>query len=272
MLFGIAICMTPMSLRVISDLTFNKKVKSYELEMASTEEKILSNALSQAKEYNEFLYQTKDTFISGISDDILSEENYNQLLNLSLNGIMGTIEIPKINVHLPIYHGTSEASLSNGVGHVKESSLPVGGLNTRSFLTGHRGLANAELFSRLDEMEEGDLFYIHVLNQALAYQVTRVEVFSVKEAEKQTFMAGKDCVTLITCTPYGQNTHRIFVTGERIENQSRSNQMHLDLPSNSWELGAYMMPILGIIGILLLLVPYRNKSKNSRLKGGSNGE
>lgn len=181
------------------------------------DEVLLSEELKKAQEYNGILYQTKGLSIEGIKDGILSEENYNRILNISDNGIMGSIEIPKVGVKLPVYHGTGDEVLDVGIGHVENSSFPVGGESTRAVLSGHRGLPNAKLFTRLDEMEYGDLFYINVLDQMLAYKVCEITVIKPEEQNALEIQEGRDLVTLVTCTPYGLNTHRLLVTGERVE-------------------------------------------------------
>lgn len=130
---------------------------------------------------------------------------------------MGSIEIPSINVNLPIYHGTSDEVLSAGVGHLNGSSLPIGGVNTKSILTAHRGLPSSKLFTRLDELVEGDLFFIRVLNETLAYKVNDIQVIEPEDVAGLEIEEGKDLVSLITCTPYGLNTHRLVVTGGRTE-------------------------------------------------------
>ena len=129
---------------------------------------------------------------------------------------MGSIEIPKINVDIPIYHGTSDEVLSTGVGHLQDSSLPVGGNNSRCILTGHRGLPNSKLFTRLDELEIDDLFFISTCGEVLAYRITDIKIMEPEEAEMLGILPEKDLCTLITCTPYGINTQRLVVTGERV--------------------------------------------------------
>ena len=129
---------------------------------------------------------------------------------------MGSLEIPKISVNLPIYHGTDEEVLSTGIGHMEGTSLPIGGNNTRTILAGHRGLPNSKLFTRLDELEKGDYFFIHVLDEVLAYEVIDIEVIEPEDSGKLGVAPEKDLATLLTCTPYGLNTHRLIVTGERV--------------------------------------------------------
>ncbi|OZG69521.1 sortase [Bifidobacterium eulemuris] len=142
------------------------------------------------------------------------DEEYQSLLD-SGGGVMGTIRIPKISVELPIYHGTSETALASGAGHLYGTSLPVGGENTHSVITGHRGLVEAAMFTRLDEMEVGDYFYIEVMGETLGYQVDRITVIEPDDTSQLKIVSGEDRVTLMTCTPYGVNTHRLLVSAVR---------------------------------------------------------
>lgn len=142
------------------------------------------------------------------------DEEYQGLLD-SGGGVMGTIRIPKISVNLPIYHGTSQSALASGAGHLYGSSLPVGGKNTHAVITGHRGLVNATMFTRLDEMRVGDYFYLDVMGHTLGYQVDRISVIEPNDTSKLKIVPGEDRVTLMTCTPYGVNTHRLLVSAVR---------------------------------------------------------
>ncbi len=171
--------------------------------------------MAKAELYNENLAgdPVHDPFVPGSGYAL--PKNYNEILNI--NGVMGYIEIPKIDVNLPIYHGTSEEVLEKGSGHIEATALPIGGEYRHPVLTGHRGLPSAELFTRLDEMEKGDIFLIHVLDQTLAYEVDKITVIEPTELSEIRPVAGKDYVTLLTCTPYGINTHRLLVRGERTE-------------------------------------------------------
>lgn len=140
---------------------------------------------------------------------------YNNLLNIDKSGMMCYLEIPCINVNLPVFHGTAASTLERGIGHLEGSSLPVGGKSTHAVLTGHTGLNNAKLFTDLTEVKEGDLFFLHTLGKDLAYRVIGTEVVLPEETQDLLIRKGKDLVTLITCTPYGVNSHRLFVTGIR---------------------------------------------------------
>lgn len=143
-------------------------------------------------------------------------ESYDDLLNLHGSGLMGYVEIPKIDVNLPIYHGTSEEVLQKGIGHLVGSSLPIGGKGFHSVLTGHSGLAGKRLFSDLEQLVPGDAFFLHILGETLAYEVTEINRVLPHETELLTALAGEDLCTLVTCTPYGVNSHRLLVRGSRV--------------------------------------------------------
>lgn len=157
----------------------------------------------------------KDPFVEEKLDEDAKE--YNSLLNMADGGVMGFIKIPCINVSLPIYHGTSAEILELGAGHLQGTSLPIGGESTHSVITGHTGLSSAKLFTDLTELEEGDMFFLHVMGEKLAYKVDQISVILPEEMDKLTIENGKDYCTLVTCTPYGVNTHRLLVRGERTE-------------------------------------------------------
>ena len=147
------------------------------------------------------------------------DKKYQSLLNIS-DGVMGRVRIPKISVDLPIYHGTAKDVLAKGAGHLYGTSLPVGGRSTHAVVTGHRGLVQELMFTRLDEMKQGDVFYIDVLDQTLAYQVDDISIIEPNDASKLKVQTGQDRFTLMTCTPYGINTHRLLVSGHRVPLQS----------------------------------------------------
>lgn len=214
---GICLCLYPVLSSFLEGEHLKNVVSTYESSVEKVKEEEAEQMLHEAEEYNDILYQEAGSIASKPREERLHEKRYENLLNLSDTGIMGTIEIPKISVNLPIYHGTTEEVLSIGIGHLEGSSLPVGGKNTHSILTGHRGLPNAKLFTRLDELEKGDLFYIQVGNKTLAYRVNDIKVIKPEDAEELSIKADKDEVSLITCTPYGINSHRLVVTGERTQ-------------------------------------------------------
>ncbi|WP_404988763.1 class C sortase [Clostridium culturomicium] len=212
---GFLICIYPLSSSMIESFYQREVIATYEKAVNSIDKIDLEEEYKKAEEYNLSLFNYNNAALSSTFLGVLEEESYNNILNMG-NGVMGSIEIPKININLPIYHGTSDEVLSVGVGHVYGSSLPVGGINTRSVLTAHRGLPNAKLFTRLDEIVEGDLFFIRVHDNTLAYKVYDIKVIDPEYLEAIQIQDGKDLVSLITCTPYGINTHRLVVTGERV--------------------------------------------------------
>ena len=166
-----------------------------------------------AREYNARLLERANPF-RVLEED---EADYNGELNVGNNGIMGYIEIPSIEVSLPIYHGTSDGVLQVAVGHLQGSSLPVGGSSTHCVLSGHRGLPSAKLFTNLDQLAEGDIFMLRILNETLTYEVDQIHIVLPDEMGDLVVQEGQDHCTLITCTPYGVNTHRLLVRGKRIE-------------------------------------------------------
>lgn len=176
---------------------------------------------NEINKYNQELYsgriQLQDPFKEMFEEKETGK--YNELLNINKNGIMGTIVIPAINIKLPIYHGTSEKILEKGIGHLEGSSLPLGGENTHTVLTGHTGLSNAKLFTDLSEMKEGEFFFLNILGEQLVYQINQIRIVLPTDLEELYIKKGKDYCTLVTCTPYGVNTHRLLVRGERVENK-----------------------------------------------------
>lgn len=175
---------------------------------------------------------------------------------------MGSIEIPSININLPIYHGTSDEVLSAGVGHLNGSSLPIGGVNIKSILTAHRGLPSSKLFTRLDELVEGDLFFIRVLNETLAYKVNDIQVIDPEDVAGLEIEEGKDLVSLITCTPYGLNTHRLVVTGERTEYEPA---IYENIESKNMSIREYVFLAIPFV-FLTIIVGRRIKSAKKKLK------
>lgn len=215
---GLMLCSFPLISNVVEGFYQKDAITTYNQVVSDTNTYDIEESLRKANEYNSLLYGQKSASLgSGDSSSlsILGEESYNSIIDMG-NGVMGSIEIPKISVNLPIYHGTSDEVLSVGVGHVFGSSFPVGGISTRSILTGHRGLPNAKLFTRLDEIVEGDLFFVRVLGDTLAYRVCDIMVIEPDDVDSVDIVDGRDLVSLITCTPYGINTHRLVVTGERV--------------------------------------------------------
>lgn len=199
----------------------SKLITSYEqvLENKSSGAKVdYESEWSRAQAYNEALlpYILPDSFAVAASQEEPDEE-YMACLNLTGDGMMGVVEIPKIDVKIPIYHTTSEDVLEKAAGHLEGSSLPIGGENTHSVISAHRGLPSAALFTDLDLLEEGDHFLIHVLDETLCYEVDMISIVEPSETEQLGVVDGEDHMTLLTCTPYGVNSHRLLVRGTRVE-------------------------------------------------------
>ena len=204
----------------------------------------LDSMLSQAWDYNKTLNTT------GASSAV----SYNDLL--AVTDAIGYLEIPKIGVYLPIYHGTDETVMERGIGHLPETSLPVGGVSTHCVLSGHSGLPSAKILTRLDEMETGDLFYIHVLDETLAYEVDQIKTVLPEETQDIQIVEGKDYVTILTCVPYGINTHRLLVRGERTKYQPGSISVQAPeetQPEPSIEPGKLLLLGKIVLGTVLVL-------------------
>jgi sortase A len=193
-------------------------VAAYTDQVEELDEEDYEAILADAETYNESLVGT--TTPHDLSDE--EAELYNSLLDITGNGIMGYIEIDKIDCSLPIYHTTEEEVMQIGAGHMEGTSLPIGGENTHSVICAHRGLPSARLFTDLDQMEEGDTFVIHVLNETVTYEVDQILVVDPDDSSALAIEEGKDLCTLYTCTPYGVNTHRLLVRGHRVPNAAES--------------------------------------------------
>lgn len=190
---------------------------AYQEVIAQTDNTVLLQERGKAIAYNQTLIPRTGSDGSYTQEALQSASGeYNSMLNLAGDGIMGYIEIPKINVHLPIYHGTGDSSLSKGVWHLLGSSLPVGGESTHSILSGHSGMASQTMFTDLEQLGIGDVFYLYVLGDVLAYQVMEINTVLPSDTSLLGIWEGEDCCTLVTCTPYGVNTHRLLITGSRI--------------------------------------------------------
>lgn len=225
---------------------------------------------AEAGTYNETLPGRTNPFY-------LNEEEkkvYKSLLDATGTGIMGYISIPKINCELPIYHGTDESVLQIAVGHIEGSSLPVGGTTTHSVLSGHRGLPSAKLFTNLDQLDEGDVFMLQILNETLTYEVDQIHIVLPSELDDLYIQQGKDYCTLVTCTPYGINSHRLLVRGHRIENKAEAiavrvtaEAMRID-PVIVAPVAAVPMLLIIMIWTLTRPAPKKKKKKKTAKKSG----
>lgn len=214
LVIGFSFLLYPTVSRWFNNQRVAVETESYEANVGNLSDEEIAIEWKKAREYNENLRgdPVHDPFIPG-SGSVLPE-NYLDCLNI--NGMIGNIEIPKINIKLPIYHGTSESTLKNGIGHIESSALPTGDKGCHPILTGHTGLPEAKLFTDLTELEIGDKFYIDVLGEIMCYQVDQIKVILPEELNQLAAYQDHDYVTLLTCTPYGINSHRLLVRGERV--------------------------------------------------------
>ena len=194
------------------------------------------------------------------------KEKYDALLNMDGNGVMGYIEIPSISCSIPLYHTTEERVLQKAVGHIQWTSLPIGGESTHSVLSGHRGLPSARLFTDMDKIIEGDIFYLYILNEVLTYQVDQILIVEPRDTEDLLIVPEEDFCTLVTCTPYGINTHRLLVRGKRVETDEKAV---VTVTSEAVQIEPIIVaPIISIPMLFLLLVLlYLPKPKRVQYRG-----
>lgn len=227
----------------------SRAIASYAQTVTTIDDDQYEKMWAQAQEYNTTLAKKQNRWV-------LSEEEYEEyedLLNIGGTGIIGYIEIPNIKVSLPIYHGVDEAVLQIAVGHFEGSSLPVGGEGTHCVISGHRGLPSAKLFTNLDEMEEGDLFMMRVLDETLTYEVDQIRIVEPEDLSALEIEEGKDLCTLVTCTPYGINSHRLLVRGHRVENMESANSIRVT--ADAMQIDPVMVaPVIAVPILLILLI------------------
>lgn len=258
-LAGLSLLLYPTVSDYWNSLHQSKAVASYAEAVANLEHGSYEAFWADAQEYNEKLFESHHPL------SLTKEEwpEYEAQLNVSGNGMIGYIEIAKINCTLPIYHGTDEAVLQAAIGHIEGSSLPVGGESTHCVLSGHRGLPSAKLFTNLDKLTEGDIFILRVLDETLTYEVDQILIVEPNEINALTIEEGKDYCTLITCTPYGINTHRLLVRGHRVENQAEADAGRVTADAMQIEPAIVAplaaVPMLSILLIVLLVKTRRKK-------------
>ena len=256
MLFiGVCALLYPSVSQYWNSKTQTRAVENYREILESMKPEDYTALFEKAENYNRELFGLKFPLT-----DYGRLSGYDTILDIGGNGIMGYISIPKLGVELPLYHGISEEVLNVACGHLPGTSLPVGGENTHAVLSAHRGLPHAKLFTELDKMEEGDTFQITVLNQTTTYQVHQIKVVNPDEINDIQIKEGEDLCTLLTCTPYGINSHRLLVRGTRIENAPPA----LYITSNAYRIDslvatpAVAAPILLVL-FIVLMVKYRDK-------------
>ena len=263
-LLGICILLYPAFSDFWNSRTQSRAITNYESVLENLEPEDYTAIFERAYAYNKALYETEFPL-----KDHKQVEGYYDTLRVGDNDMIGYVKIDRIGVELPIYHGTSEKVLNKGVGHLEGSSLPVGGENTHSVMSAHRGLPSSKLFTDLDRVEIGDTFQIVVLNQVLTYQVDHIEVIKPTDISALQIIDGGDYCTLFTCTPYGINTHRLLVRGIRIETIKEKPVIYVSNEAFRIEplivTPAVAAPMLFVL-LIHLLVKYREPPKNAQKK------
>ena len=257
---GILLASYPWISNYVNERAADGEINVYEENVQNMDEEKLKEYLLDAQEYNAALLDTRIALIDPFDAEfnkLYKDTPYSNLLNYDSQGIMGFLEIPAIKVKLPIYHGTSPAVLQKGVGHLEGSSLPVGGESTHSILTGHTGLNKAKLFTDLTSVQKGDMFFVSVLGRKMAYVVDDINVVLPDDTSRLQVVEGKDYVTLITCTPYGVNDHRLLVRGVRTEYAAEEyeGEQKKDSIKDSLWISAYKKALaIGVVAVIVLAI------------------
>lgn len=261
---GLCILLYPTVSNYWNSMVQTRAIVDYEAALANMTQKDYSEEFEAAEAYNAAL---REVSFPLMYYDTLDERedlrNYEDILNIGGNGVIGYITIEKIGVELPIYHGTGEAVLNVAAGHLEGTSMPVGGESTHCVLSAHRGLPSAKLFTDLDEMEVGDTFTITVLDEVLTYEVDQIKIVLPSEVEDLYVTEGEDFCTLLTCTPYGINTHRLLVRGRRIETVEEKAEIYV--PADGFLIDSLIIaPLLAtpmlLVLLVFLMVRYRKRS------------
>lgn len=258
-LIGLSLLLYPSVSNYWNSLHQSRAISNYSDTLAKTDSATYEKLWQAAVEYNALLREKPNVFRISAEE----QEKYYSILDITGTGMMGYVEIPTIGVSLPIYHGTSEPVLQVATGHLEWSSLPIGGEGTHTVLSGHRGLPSAKLFTNLDKLAVGDLFMMQILNETLTYEVDRILIVDPDDMSALTLTAGADYCTLVTCTPYGINTHRLLVRGHRVENQPEAKQIRVTADAIRIEplLVTPMIAVPILLALLILLMVKTRKKK-----------
>lgn len=261
LLTGISLVLYPTVADKINDAVNQQAIEDYQGQLLTLDNSKYEKMLQAAQEYNDRLFRS-DPYIGALTAE--EEKEYESLLDLDGTGMMGYVEIPKSKIYLAIYHGTEEAVLQTGAGHLEASSLPVPGESTHIVLSGHSGLPSARLFTDLDQLEIGDTFTLHILRETLTYQVDRMERVEPDELKNLRIEEGQELCTLMTCTPYGINTHRLVVTGHRIETPveaPQENKPVIQAVTSKWNRWFVFLPVILFAGIVFAVILIRKHKK-----------
>lgn len=265
-LIGLSLLLYPTVSDYWNSFHQTQAIAGYAEAVSEMDETSYEQILAEAQSYNETLRSNNHRYHPTEEETA----QYENLLNISGNGIMGYIEIPAIGVSLPIYHGTEDTVLQIAIGHIEGSSLPVGGPGTHCVVSGHRGLPSAKLFTDLDKLTEGDTFMLRVLDEVLTYEVDQIHIVEPHEVSLLEIEEGRDLCTLVTCTPYGVNSHRLLVRGHRIENQESASSIRVTADAMQIEpvlvAPAVAAPMLLVLFIWLLVSSPKKSGKKKKGK------
>ena len=266
LLVGLSLLLYPSVSDYWNSFHQTKAITEYSERVANLDEDQYAEIWDAAADYNASLLDRANSYL--LSD--AQEETYKQLLNVSGDGVMGYIEIPSIQCSLPVYHGTAESVLQIAVGHLEWTSLPVGGESTHCVLSGHRGLPSAKLFTNLDTLGVGDVFMLRILDEVLTYEVDQILIVEPNDMDALQMVPGQDLCTLVTCTPYGINSHRLLVRGHRIDNIPEAKIVHVTADAIQIE-PMIVAPIVAIPMLLMLLL-FLLLPKTKKKSGGDTDE
>lgn len=260
-LVGLSLLLYPTVSDYWNSLRQSAAITGYSEQVAALDEERYAQLWQAAQEYNAELAEHPINYLASEEQT----EKYNELLNIGGNGVMSYIEIPIINCSVPIYHGTSDEVLQVAIGHLDWSSLPIGGESTHCVVSGHRGLPSARLFTDLDKMVIGDIFMLRTLDEVLTYEVDQIRIVEPHETQDMEIQRGEDYCTLVTCTPYGINSHRLLVRGRRIENTEDAKVIRVTADAIRIDplIVAAVLSVL-ILLILLILLLFRHSNKNNK--------
>ncbi len=260
-LVGLSLVLYPTVADYWNSLHQSRAIATYAEEVANIDTEKYAAVWQDAIAYNQNLRERDNIFLLSETQ----KTQYDALLNIGGNGVMGYIEIPSIGVSLPVYHGTDEAVLQIAIGHLEWTSLPVGGASSHCVVSGHRGLPSAKLFTNLDQLEIGDTFLFRILDETLTYEVDQILIVLPHETDALHIEEGKDLCTLVTCTPYGINSHRMLVRGHRVENAEIAKTIRVTADATQIE-PLIVAPLVAVpmLLVLLIMVMFGGRKKGGR--------
>lgn len=263
LLAGLSLLLYPLVSNYWNSIHQSQAIAAYMDDVAEVDDTTYDALWEEAQDYNVSLLDDENRFFP----DEEERQQYEQLLSISDDGIIGYIEIPSIDVTLPIYHGTSEEILQVAIGHIEGSSLPIGGPSTHCVISGHRGLPSSRLFTDIDQLSEGDIFTLLVLDEILTYEVDQIRIVEPDDISLLKIEEGEDLCTLVTCTPYGVNSHRLLVRGHRVNNQEAASLLRITADAmmidSRFAAPILAVPILLVIVLFMVLRPLKRKKRRA---------